>query len=413
MASIFKRGRKYYIKFKDEHGKWKMVAGYTDKQATETKLRELERETECRIRGLVDPYERPRQVELAEHIEAFRRHLESENNTGEYIDRTISRLQAIFVGCGFTRINDLTAYDANDRVIKYLRDRRGLKPKASKKEKGENRLSAASSNHYLTAIKNFCNWASKAGRMPPSSIANVKKTTTEENSRPRRAASEVEIAKIIKAAGKGGEVYGLTGEQRVYLYLTATNTGLRAQELASLRPFDFRFRARPPHILVRESVAKNGVETEQPLQPAFARKLAKWLCTHCRPDEKIWPGNWYQRAAEMLEVDLKAAGIPVKTADGILDFHALRATFITSLVRGGVHPKIVQTLARHSQIELTMKLYTKLTASEVAPALDVLPEIAPNLHQTRVRSGHSESETDRSKNEKKKPQTANRKRFTA
>ena len=35
-----------------------------------------------------------------------------------------------------------------------------------------------------------------------------------------------------------------------------------------------------------------------------------------------------------------------------VDFHALRHTFITGLVTGGVNPKVAQTLARHSVITL-------------------------------------------------------------
>ncbi len=87
--------------------------------------------------------------------------------------------------------------------------------------------------------------------------------------------------------------------------------------------------------------------------------FAAWLRRAGRPDEKVWPGNWCQRAAQMLQVDLATAEITYETDDGLLDFHALRVMFISSLVRGGIHPKIVRTLARHSQIELTMQLYTQ------------------------------------------------------
>jgi integrase len=407
MASIYKRNPKsknWTIKYKDENGQWKMVTGYTDKEATRTKLREMEREIECRKRGLVDPFERPRQQALSEHVEAFRRHLGSEGNTGEYIDKTISRVDAMIEGCHFGRIEDLTAHDCSDRVIAYLKKRRS----------GENKVSAATSNHYLTAIKNFCNWATKVGRMPVSSIGNVSKTSTDDDdARQRRAATDDQLAKIVKAAAKGPIVYGLTGEQRMYLYLTAAYSGLRAAELAGLRPFDFKLRSNPPHIFVRASLAKNRTETEQPLPVEFAATLDGWIRRTARPDEKVWPGNWYQRAAEMLQVDLKAAKIPYETEDGFLDFHALRVTFITSLVRGGVHPKIVQTLARHSQIDLTMQLYTRLTSQETVSALSALPKVAPNMHQTSTRESQSVSARVRSKVKQNKPQTPRNKGLTA
>jgi integrase len=68
----------------------------------------------------------------------------------------------------------------------------------------------------------------------------------------------------------------------------------------------------------------------------------------------------------MLAVDLAAAKVPVETADGVLDFHALRVTFVTNLVRGGLPAKQVQMLARHSTMDLTMKVYAKLGIEEAA-----------------------------------------------
>lgn len=59
--------------------------------------------------------------------------------------------------------------------------------------------------------------------------------------------------------------------------------------------------------------------------------------------------------ASILRVDLEAAGIPARDAlDRVVDFHALRHTFITNLAQGGVHPKTAQAPARHSTITLTM-----------------------------------------------------------
>lgn len=55
-----------------------------------------------------------------------------------------------------------------------------------------------------------------------------------------------------------------------------------------------------------------------------------------------------------------AAGVPYETAAGDLDFHALRQSYIThgSLIRSGANPKVVQMLARHSTITLTLDRYT-------------------------------------------------------
>ena len=77
----------------------------------------------------------------------------------------------------------------------------------------------------------------------------------------------------------------------------------------------------------------------------------------------------------MIRDDARAAGIPIDTADGALDFHSLRVSFVTSLARSGVHPKVAQMLARHSTMELTMRVYTKLGDGEERAGVEALPPL--------------------------------------
>ena len=58
--------------------------------------------------------------------------------------------------------------------------------------------------------------------------------------------------------------------------------------------------------------------------------------------ERLFPGTWPDKAAEMFRIDLEAAGIGYATDAGIADFHSLRHTFISNLAAGGVHPKLAQ-----------------------------------------------------------------------
>jgi integrase len=59
----------------------------------------------------------------------------------------------------------------------------------------------------------------------------------------------------------------------------------------------------------------------------------------------------------------------------VVDFHALRMTFITNLTRSGAAPKTAQLLARHSDINLTMNTYTMLGVMDQAAAVEALPAI--------------------------------------
>jgi integrase len=55
------------------------------------------------------------------------------------------------------------------------------------------------------------------------------------------------------------------------------------------------------------------------------------------------------------------------------DFHSHRHTFITSLERAGIRPRTAQTLARHSDIRLTMGIYTHIGLHDQTAAIESLP----------------------------------------
>jgi len=86
--------------------------------------------------------------------------------------------------------------------------------------------------------------------------------------------------------------------------------------------------------------------------------------------------------ARMLRGDLEAAGISWEDdADQTVDFHALRHTFISLMARAGVAPKVLMDLARHSDINLTMKHYSHTLVQDRAEALVALPDLLTETPQ--------------------------------
>ena len=68
-----------------------------------------------------------------------------------------------------------------------------------------------------------------------------------------------------------------------------------------------------------------------------------------------------------------------KNRDGLYaDFHGLRHTFISNLGRAGVTPKTAQILARHSDIKMTLNIYTHIKQEEEMNAIYSLPKV-PNF----------------------------------
>ena len=70
------------------------------------------------------------------------------------------------------------------------------------------------------------------------------------------------------------------------------------------------------------------------------------------------------------DADLAAAGIEKHDeSDRVVDLHALRHTFVSSLQAAGVHPRVAMALARHSDISLTMKHYTDVSLLDLKGAV--------------------------------------------
>ena len=88
----------------------------------------------------------------------------------------------------------------------------------------------------------------------------------------------------------------------------------------------------------------------------------------------------------MLAIDLKAAGIEPESDSGIVDFHALRGTYISHLVSSGASVKTCQTLARHSSPVLTIGIYAKASLHDIAGAVESLPDLTPTQPHCEARA---------------------------
>jgi hypothetical protein len=81
--------------------------------------------------------------------------------------------------------------------------------------------------------------------------------------------------------------------------------------------------------------------------------------------------------AAMLKADVKAAGIDYRYDAGrVVDFHALRHTAGTPLAATGAHPKVAQSLMRHSDINLTTSRYSHVLIGQESDAVAALPDLA-------------------------------------
>ena len=76
--------------------------------------------------------------------------------------------------------------------------------------------------------------------------------------------------------------------------------------------------------------------------------------------------------------DLETAGILFIDVQGRRgDFHALRHTYCTNLARAGVNPWLAMKLMRHSDINLTTRVYTDAGKLPSREAVGRLPDFFP------------------------------------
>jgi integrase len=353
------KSKKWWGRYRDENGVERRVPLAADKTAAQTMLAELVRKVERRVAGLEDPFDEHRRTPLADHVVLFRRYLEGKGNTEKHARLTSFRAQAVIDGCKFKLISDVTP----SAVVEWL-----------KNERTANRIGIQSSNYYLACIKAFVAWMVKDGRTDRNPLAHLSGMNAKVDvRRERRSLPLNEFAMFLEAARTGKPRRKVNGEDRAMLYLLAANSGFRCSELASLTPESFDLTSDSPSVTVEAAYSKRRREDTQPLPRDAATVLATWL--RGKPvQELLWPGDWTNHAAKMVKFDLAAARdawiekAPTEkekearqktdvlvfsdAADRVFDFHSLRHQYVSNLAAAGVHPKIVQTLARHSTITL-------------------------------------------------------------
>jgi hypothetical protein len=90
----------------------------------------------------------------------------------------------------------------------------------------------------------------------------------------------------------------------------------------------------------------------------------------------------------MLHRDLQAANVPVEIdgPDGIevRDFHALRACFISDVIRTGADLKQAMTLARHSDPKLTAGRYARTRLHDLGGVVNKLPNPSATQQENTV-----------------------------
>jgi integrase len=351
---------------------------------------------------------------LARHFAAFDEYHQAKGVTKIHREDTGRYLNRLATDCAFGTLADLR----REALERWL---------AQRTAEG---MSARTRNPYRNAVVSFCNWCIETNRLAANPFDAVPKANEKADPRrQRRAMTEPELVGLLAVARerpllealtvrKGprkGERYAdvrpevrerlrLLGRERALIYKTLVLTGLRKGELASLTVAQLRLDDAVPFLSLDAADEKNREGNDIPLRDDLATDLRDWLADKLRrlqdearragapiparlpPDTPLF--DVPARLVKILDRDLVAAGIArIVQVNGkwvidkrddrgrTLDVHALRHTFGTLLSKGGIAPRTAQAAMRHSDIKLTMNVYTDPALLDVRGALDALPAL--------------------------------------
>lgn len=410
LGSLFKKdGRGPWIaKWFDHTGKRREASTRTsDRAAAERILSKHVADAALRRDGVVDAradrYATANHRPLTEHLADWKAAQEAKGVTGKQIRLQLKRAETVLAAIHADGVSDLSASAIRGAIGDLRTNGKSLK----------------TCNHYLRAVKQFARWLKADERLRDDPIAHLAGfNAATDRRRERRPLDADEQRWLIDTTASAPAWRQLSGVDRAMLYRVATGTGFRASELRSLTPPSFRLEGASPAVVLRATNSKRRREDLQPIRADLAELLAGWLDGR-DADAALWPGRWNEKAAAMIRCDLRrararwikstpdgrerrkrceSAFLVVLDAEGcVVDFHALRGTYITALVKGGASVKVAQELARHSDPKLTMNVYTSLGIHDLAGALDALPSVVddrPGTERLRATGTYDGSATD-------------------
>jgi len=380
--------RTYKPKYRDKKGKWKEVkkywvevkihnettkrfAGCTDEEATKEIGRNIERlasfkvanlppdaqlvrwleqiPTKLRNRlvevGLLDASRFAATKPLLEHVADFVQSLDL-CSKGKHAQQTASKLRKIIEACKFRFWSDVKASE----IEAYLADRR------------KQGLSKQTVAYYAKAFRQFSKWMLKEKRITEVPVIHYERPPRNYG----RAFELDEFQELLEAALSGPVREGLTGHVRHVCYVFACETGLRRGELRSLTSASFDFKNNT--VFVSGEHTKNGEDAVQEFSTKTARLLKEFIANKMLGVQLFPVPN---RSSIMIKADCRAAGIEVVDNTGrSLNFHSLRHTCGSFLAASNVHPKIIQEVMRHKDINLTMSRYTHILRGQRRSAIE-------------------------------------------
>lgn len=350
-------------------------------------------------------------------VEKFLASSEGIGNSDRYVEDQFRLLMCLFTETGMKVLRDI---DAN-RIVEWMN-------KASKKK-----LSAKTVNSYLKQAKQFTKFCVQSGYLTRDPLQHLayRKSPDDEQEK-RRAFTTEEFQKLLDVTSRrpvaehGRETLSkcvetksrrrntwtkapLTpqnfeecfergkqklasnpkllselqreGLERKLTYTIFTYSGMRLNELRSIRLSDIVDKEHQLLIVLRSKHAKNRKSFTFTLPSFICDEIREWIKMR-RLETTPINGKTQEVAlftvpkqlVRILDRDLIAAGIDKKDERGrTVNVHAFRHTYCTWLQASNISQRIVQGLMRHSSPDLTANTYTHSDQLDLGGSVEKLP----------------------------------------
>lgn len=361
----FSRGGKFGFRCFDKEGKLRCFSGFTSSTDRDhAALRQVQIFSTPEP-GTLQPslFPATSAVSLPKLANRFRDVILARGSTPDHAEQQHMQVSKII------SLANLAAPEQITRGSVELALGRLIKPKS---EGGMGR-SLCTANNYLRAFQSFCLFMEQEG-ITVRTIRGIRRQHVQLDIRNQGIPfSDEQLILLIDAARNGPPYMGIDGVDLALTFFVASVSGLRANELRLLRMAKLRLVDPPFGVTAACTASKNHKEEFVP----FARPVAEFIHSHLcgkLPAALALRVPPPHHESECIKFYLKLAGIPDcvervekghKIRERNLNFHSLRRTFVTRLARNPrLPPKIVQVLARHSKIDLTMNVYAQITKEQ-------------------------------------------------
>jgi integrase len=209
---------------------------------------------------------------------------------------------------------------------------------------------------YIRIIRTWVRWLVKGDHLPADPLEHLEPPRETERKR-KRTMTPAELDAMVSCPD-------IAPYRRLW-YWIAGKLGLRHAEILRLhwRHVDFDLAT----ITLPAEITKTGRSATLPIPTALMQALRE---ARQMPDVKIIPST-HRLAVRVFRNDLLRAGIK-PTQGGTLMLSSFRKSFCTHLAKRGVDLRTAQRLMRHSNVNMTSKIYTEVTASDMREAVEKL-----------------------------------------